>query len=57
MIQVAPVAGKAEEQLSLDTYLETWPHESFGLPEVLAFKAGLLDYADLLARQDGVVLG
>ena len=57
MIQVAPVADEADEQLSLDAYLETWPHESFGLPEVLAFKAGLLDHADLLARQDGVVLG
>ena len=57
MIEVAPVADEADERLSLDAYLETWPHESFGLPEVLSFKASLLDHADLLARQDGVLLG
>jgi GNAT superfamily N-acetyltransferase len=57
MVEVAPVADEAEEQLSLDAYLKTWPHESFGLPEVHSFKASLLDHADLLARQDGLVLG
>jgi GNAT superfamily N-acetyltransferase len=57
MIEVSPVAGEAEEQLSLDAHHKTWPHESFGLPEVQSFKASLLDYADLLARQDGVLLG
>ena len=57
MIEVSPVANEAEEQLSLDAYLETWPHEQFGLPEVQAFKAGLLDHADLLARENGTVLG
>src|SRR6187200_642866 len=57
MIEVSPVADEVEEQLSLDAYAETWPHESFGLPEVQAFKASLLDYADLLAREDGAVLG
>jgi len=57
MVEVAPVAGEIEEQLSLDTFLETWPHESYGLPEVQAFKASLLDHADLLAREDGAVLG
>src|SRR3954469_20837272 len=57
VIEVFPCAGEADEQRSLDAYLETWPHESFGLPEVQSFKASLLDHADLLARQDGVVLG
>ena len=57
MIEVAPVADEADERLSLDAYLETWPHELFGLPEVQAFKASLLDHADLLAREDGTVLG
>ena len=57
MVEVAPVADEADEQLSLDAYLETWPHESYGLPEVRAFKASLLDHADLLAREDGAVLG
>ena len=57
MVEVAPVADETDERLSLDAYLETWPHESFGLPEVQSFKASLLDYADLLAREDGVVLG
>jgi len=57
VIEVSPVAGEADERRSLDTYLETWPHESFGLPEVLAFKAALLDYADLLARENETVLG
>ncbi|MGZ4439471.1 MAG: N-acetyltransferase family protein [Gaiellaceae bacterium] len=57
MIEVSPVADEADEQLSLDAYLETWPHESFGLPEVQAFKASLLDHVDLLARDNGAVLG
>jgi GNAT superfamily N-acetyltransferase len=57
MVDVAPVADEAEERLSLDAYLETWPHDQFGLPEVQAFKASLLDYADLLARECGTVLG
>ena len=57
MIEVSPVADEADEQLSLDAYLETWPHEQFGLPEVQAFKASLLDHADLLAREGGIVLG
>ena len=57
MVKVAPVADEADERLSLDAYVETWSHETFGLPEVQAFKTSLLDYADLLARQDGVVLG
>ena len=57
MISISPVADEHEEQLSLDAYLATWPHESFGLPEVQAFKRSLLAHADLLARDDGVVLG
>jgi GNAT superfamily N-acetyltransferase len=57
VIEVAPIADEAEAQLSLDAYLETWPHESYGLPEVEAFKASLLDYADLLARDNGTALG
>lgn len=57
MIDVRPVTDETEERLSLDAYVETWPHDSFGLPELQAFKAGLADHADLLAREDGVVLG
>lgn len=57
MVDVAPVADEAEEQLSLDAYVETWPHDSFGLPELQAFKTSLVDHADLLARADGTVLG
>lgn len=57
MVDVSPIASEAEEKLSLDAYVETWPHDSFGLPEVQWFKASLLDHADLLAREDGVVLG
>jgi len=57
MVDVRPVANEAEEQLSLDAYVETWPHDSFGIPEVQWFKASLLDHADLLAREDGVVVG
>jgi GNAT superfamily N-acetyltransferase len=57
MIEVAPVADEAEEQLSLDAYMETWTHEQYGLPETHAFKASLLDHADLLAREHGAVLG
>lgn len=57
MIDVAPVADEAEERLSLAAYVETWPHDSFGLPELQWFKASLLDHTDLLAREDGVVLG
>jgi GNAT superfamily N-acetyltransferase len=57
MVDVTPVRNEAEEQLSLDAYVETWPHDSFGLPEVQAFKASLVDHADLLAREDGELLG
>ena len=57
MIHVTPVADEQEEQLSLDAYMETWPHDSFGLPELQAFKASLLDHADLLAREAGELLG
>jgi GNAT superfamily N-acetyltransferase len=57
MVDVRPIADETEEQLSLDAYVETWPHDSFGLPELQAFKAGLVDHADVLAREDGVLLG
>ncbi len=57
MVDVSPVSDETEEQLSLDAYVETWPHDSFGLPELQAFKATLVDHADLLARADGDVLG
>jgi GNAT superfamily N-acetyltransferase len=57
MVDVTPVGNEAEEQLSLDAYVETWPHDSYGLPEVQAFKASLVDHADLLAREDGELLG
>jgi mycothiol synthase len=57
MVDVRPVGDETEEQLSLDAYVETWPHDSFGLPELHWFKQSLLDHADLLAREDGAVLG
>ena len=57
MVEVTPVADETEEQLSLDAYSETWPHDSFGLPELQWFKASLLDHADLLARDRDEVLG
>jgi len=57
VIEVSHVADEADERRSLDAYLETWPHESYGLPEVQAFKASLLDHADLLARDNGTLLG
>jgi len=57
MVDVTPVLNEAEEQLSLDAYVETWPHDSYGLPEVQAFKASLVAHADLLAREDGELLG
>ena len=57
MVEVRPIANEAEEKLSLDAYVETWPHDSFGLPELQWFKASLLDHADLLAREEGDVLG
>jgi GNAT superfamily N-acetyltransferase len=57
VIEVTPVANEAEEQLSLDAFNETWPHTRYGLAEVQSFKASVLDYADLLARSGGDVLG
>jgi GNAT superfamily N-acetyltransferase len=57
MVDVRPIADETEEQLSLDAYVETWPHDSFGIPELQAFKAGLIDHADVLAREDGAALG
>ncbi len=57
MVEVRPIADETEEKLSLDAYVETWPHDSFGIPELQAFKAGLVDHADLLALEEGAVLG
>jgi len=57
VISISPVADENDEQLSLDAYLATWPHEHFGLVEVQAYKKTLLDHADLLAREDGALLG
>ena len=57
MVEVRPIADETEEKLSLDAYVETWPHDSFGIPELQAFKAGLVDHADLLALGEGAVLG
>jgi GNAT superfamily N-acetyltransferase len=56
MVEVTAVANEAEEQRSLDAYNETWPHARYALPELQAFKSGLLDHADLLARSQGEVL-
>jgi mycothiol synthase len=57
MIEVTSTTDARDEQLSLDAYNETWPHARFGLPEVQAYKTQLLHHADLLAREDGGVLG
>lgn len=57
VISISPVADENDEQLSLDAYQAAWPHERFGLPEVQSFKRQLLDHADLLAREDGALLG
>ena len=57
MIEIAPIAGYADEQLSLDAYNEVWPHAAFGLAEVHSFKSTLLDHVDLLAREGGEVVG
>lgn len=57
MVDIRAVADEADERQSLASYVQTWPHDSFGLPELQAFKASLVDHADLLAREDGVVLG
>ena len=57
VVEVRPIADDTEEKLSLDAYVETWPHDSFGNPELQAFKAGLVDHADLLALEESAVLG
>ena len=57
MIEVSPIAGGAEEQLSLDLYNAVWPHDEYTLAEVHSFKAGLVDHSDLLARVDGEAAG
>jgi GNAT superfamily N-acetyltransferase len=53
VIEVSPIAGGAEEQLSLDLYNAVWPHDEYTLAEVHSFKSGLVDHIDLLARADG----
>ena len=57
MIEVSPIAGQADEQLSLDLYNEVWPHDKVTLDEVHSFKAGLTDNVDLLVRLDGEAVG
>jgi GNAT superfamily N-acetyltransferase len=56
-VEIVSCRGEAEEQVSLDVYNEVWPHDRIGLAEVQSYQAGLLDYADLIARIDGVVAG
>jgi GNAT superfamily N-acetyltransferase len=57
VLQVAPIADEAEEQLSLDLYNAVWPHDQVTMAEVHSFKAGLTDHVDLLARLDGEAVG
>ena len=57
MVEVAPVADEADGAALARRLHRDVAAREFGLPEVQAFKASLLDYADLLAREDGVVLG
>jgi mycothiol synthase len=57
VVEVAPIVGEAEEQVSLDVYNEVWPHDRVGLAEVHSFKSSLIDHVDLLARIDGEVVG
>lgn len=57
MLRIEPVAGEADEQLSLDVYNEVWPHDRVSLAEVHSFKASLLDGLDVLARLDGRLAG
>jgi mycothiol synthase len=57
MIEVSPIADEAEEQLSLDLYNATWPHDKYTLAEVRSFKASLTEHADLLVRLDGEAVG
>ena len=57
MIEVSPIAGQADEQLSLDLYNVVFPHEKVGLDAVHSFKASVVDHIDLLARVDGQAAG
>ena len=57
VVEVTPVAGEVEEQLSLDAFNATWPHMRFALPEVQSYKRALLAHADLLARENGAIVG
>ena len=43
--------------LGLDVYNAVWPHDRVGLAEDRAFRAGMRDHADLLARIDGAAAG
>ena len=56
-MEIVSCRGEAEEQVSLDVYNKVWPHDRIGLAEVHSYQAGLLDFADLIARIDGVVAG
>jgi GNAT superfamily N-acetyltransferase len=56
-VEVVSCRDESDEQVSLDVYNAVWPHDRIGLAEVQSYQAGLLDYADLIARIDGVVAG
>lgn len=56
-MEIVSCRDEADEQASLDVYNEVWPHDRIGLAEVHSFKAGVLDYADLIARIDGAAAG
>lgn len=57
MLTVSPVAGEAEEQVSLGVYNAVWRHDPVTLDESRSFKAGSLEHVDLLARVDGEAAG
>jgi GNAT superfamily N-acetyltransferase len=56
-VEIVSCADEADEQVSLDVYNEVWPHDRIGLAEVQSYQAGLLDYADLIARIDDLAVG
>jgi GNAT superfamily N-acetyltransferase len=56
-VEIVSCTDEADEQVSLDIYNEVWPHDRIGLAEVHSYKAGVVAYADLIVRIEGVAAG
>lgn len=57
MLEVTACVDEEDELTSLDLYNTVWPHHAVTIDAVHAFRDSSQGYVDLLAREDGAVVG